>query len=100
DFDFGEDRIDLPVAVTGFAAAVTSGTLSAASFDADLAGALGTGLGAGQALLFTADAGDLAGKAFLVVDGNGEAGYQAGEDYVFLLGAPPADPIADPGIFV
>jgi Ca2+-binding RTX toxin-like protein len=83
-FDFREDVLDLPVAVTGLGAAVTKGSLSAASFDADLAKAL-SGLGAGQAALFTADKGDLAGKAFLVVDGNGQAGYQAGADFVFLL---------------
>ena len=100
DFDFAEDRIDLPVAVAGFAEAVTAGTLSLGSFDADLAAALGTALAAGQALLFTADGGDFAGESFLVVDGNGEAGYQAGEDYVFLLTAPPADPVTDPGIFI
>lgn len=100
DFDFGEDRIDLPTAVTGFAGAVTAGALSLDGFDADLAAALGAALGAGQAVLFTADGGDFAGETFLIVDGNGEAGYQAGEDYVFLLAAPPADPIADPGIFV
>jgi hypothetical protein len=91
DFNFGEDRIDLPVAVGGFSAAVSKGSLSTATFDSDLAKALG-GLGAGQAAFFTPDKGELSGKSFLVVDGNGKAGYQAGEDYVFLIGsAPPAD---------
>ncbi|HEX2762733.1 MAG TPA: M10 family metallopeptidase C-terminal domain-containing protein [Allosphingosinicella sp.] len=101
DFDFGADKIDLPVAVSGFAAAVAKGALSAASFDANLGAAMNGHLGAHQALLFTPDSGDLAGKAFLIVDANGQAGYQAGEDYVFLLGAPPpADLGNNSGIFV
>jgi Ca2+-binding RTX toxin-like protein len=100
DFDFGSDRIDLPVSVSGFAAALAKGSLSTASFDANLGAAMSGRLGAHQALLFTPDAGDLAGKAFLVVDGNGQAGYQAGEDYVFLLGSPPPADLGNTGIFV
>ena len=50
----------------------------------DLAAAL-AGLGAGRAALYAPDAGDLAGTVFLVVDANGVAGYQEGEDYVFAL---------------
>ena len=84
DFDASEDKIDLPVTVTGFDAAISAGTLSAATLDADLSGALG-GLGAGRAVLFAPDSGDLAGTVFLIVDGNGVAGYQTGEDYVFAL---------------
>lgn len=94
--DFGDDRIQLGGRnVTGIGAAVTAGTLSQASFDADLAAAMGAAqLGARNAALFTAGAGDLAGKTFLVVDGNGQAGYQAGQDFVFLIaGTPPADPL-------
>ena len=86
DFDPGEDRIDLLGSVTGFGDAVEGGTLSTASFDADLGAALGTdALGVGEAVLFEPDAGDLAGTLFLIVDANGEEGYQAGEDYVFAL---------------
>ena len=100
DFDAGEDAIDLPVAVTGFDADVTSGALSTSSFDADL-GAATSGLGAGHALLFAPDSGDLAGTIFLVVDGNGEAGYQAGEDFVFALpGAALTDLSGHTDIFV
>lgn len=101
DFDAGEDRIDLPVAVTGFAAALAGGTLSAESFDSDLAAALAAdALGAGQAVLFTPDAGDLAGTVFLIVDANGEAGYQAGEDLVIALPGAEAADISSTGIFV
>lgn len=101
DFDPGEDRINLQVAVTGFGAAIEGGSLSAATFDDDLAAVLGAdGLGSGKAVLFTPDAGDLAGTLFLIVDANGEAGYQAGEDFVFALpNADPAD-LSNTGIFV
>ena len=102
EFDLAEDRIDLSFAVSGFAATVGQGRLSFASFDDDLSAALGAAqLGSGQAVWFTPDEGDLAGTIFLVVDGNGEAGYQAGEDFVFALpGAPIADLGASAAIFV
>jgi hypothetical protein len=101
DFDPAEDVIDLPGSVTGLAASVDHGALSLASFNADLAAALG-GLGASQAGFFAPDAGDFAGKIFLVVDANGVAGYQAGEDYVFAItGASLADLTAHgTGIFI
>ena len=100
-FDPGADRIDLPVDVSGFAAALHAGTLSAGSFDDDLAAALGDGLRAGQAVLFAPDSGDLAGTIFLIVDGNNEEGYQPGEDFVFALpNANLADLSAHTGFFV
>ena len=101
DFDPDEDEIDLPGAVSGFAAAIEGGALSAVTFDDDLAAALGAdGLGAGQAVLFAPDDGDLAGTLLMIVDANGEAGYQAGEDFVFALpNADPAD-LSNTGIFV
>ena len=101
DFSFGEDKIDLLFPVTGLGAAVRGGTLSRGSFDADLAAAVGASkLGVGQALFFTPDGGDLAGKAFLVVDANGKAGYQAGEDLVIHFEtAPPAD-LTGVGFFI
>jgi Ca2+-binding RTX toxin-like protein len=93
DFNFASDRIDLVNAVTGFNAAINTGALSASSFNADLASAIGSaGLQAGKAVYFTANSGDLAGTVFLVVDANGKDGYQAGEDFVFAL--PNADPAA------
>ena len=100
DFDPAHDRIDLPGTVTGFDAAIQSGTLSTGSFSADLGAAL-SGLGAGHAVVYAPDAGDLAGKVFLIVDGNGVAGYQAGEDYVFALPATAlADLSAHPNFFI
>ena len=38
-----------------------------------------------DAIVFDPDSGDFAGKTFLVVDANGVAGYQAGQDLVFEL---------------
>jgi hypothetical protein len=100
DFDPAADRIDLDVTVASFDDAVQGGTLSAGSFDADLGAAL-AGLGTGHAVIYTPDAGDLAGNLFLIVDANGIAGYQAGEDYVFALpGTTPADLNGHTGFFI
>lgn len=86
-FDAASDTFDLPVAVRSIGAA--HGMLSSAAFDGDLAAALNVGhLAAHQAVVFTADAGDLAGNTFLVVDANGQAGYQAGAGFVFRLDHP------------
>ncbi len=69
---------------------VAGGLLRGGShFDGDLAAAVGAGqLGAFEAVLFKPDSGGLAGSVFLVVDGNGTAGYQAGEDLVIKLDHP------------
>jgi RTX calcium-binding nonapeptide repeat (4 copies) len=89
NFNFDKDDI----AIGGFASpitaidtAVTSGSLSLATFDADLAAAVGAGqLGAHHAVLFTPNAGGFAGDTFLIVDTNGSAGYQASQDLVIEL---------------
>jgi hypothetical protein len=101
DLDYGEDALDLPGTVKGLDPTVSQGSLSAASFDADLAAALGAArLGAGHAAWFTPDAGDLAGKTFLVVDANGQAGYQPGEDFVFEMAEPPPPDLSGAGFIV
>ena len=87
-FTPGTDHIDLPGTVSGFAAPIGSGSLSTATFNDDLGAALGA-LGASQAAWFAPDSGDLAGTIFLVVDANGIAGYQPGEDYVFAVTGTP-----------
>lgn len=89
-FDDSQDKIDLPVAVSGFSAtpSVTTGNLSNASFDSDLAAAVNGALDPNKALLFTASGGDYAGKTFLIVDANGDGSYTADQDYVFLMQAP------------
>lgn len=100
DFNPEADRIDLPSAVAGFGPAIEGGALSHATFNDDLAAVLG-GLGAGQAVWFAPDAGDLAGQVFLIVDGNGQPGYQDGEDYVIAVaGAPLADLTGHTDIFI
>jgi Ca2+-binding RTX toxin-like protein len=86
DFDAALDTLDLPKSVTGIGAAVAAGALSLASFDVDLAAALGAGqLAARHAVEFTPDSGALAGLHFLIVDMNGVAGYQAGRDLVIQM---------------
>jgi Ca2+-binding RTX toxin-like protein len=100
DFDPVHDRIDLPGNVSGFSATIATGTLSTGSFNTDLVALLG-GLGPSQAIWLSPNAGDRAGEIFLVVDGNGQAGYQAGQDYVFAVaGSPLADLTGHGGIFV
>ncbi len=97
-FDDSADRIDLPGAVAGFAGPA-SGTLSLASFDANLAAGVNAALGANQAIVFTANAGDLAGRIFGVVDANGDGDYTAGTDYVFEF-VTPVTPIDQIGLFI
>jgi Ca2+-binding RTX toxin-like protein len=88
-FSGASDAFDLPGAVTGVDRTVKVGALSAATFDSDLTTAIGAGqLAAGHAVLFTASSGSYAHDTFLIVDANGVAGYQAGQDYVFLLDHP------------
>jgi hypothetical protein len=87
NLDFDHDYIQLSAPLgsqpSAIDAAVTSGALSTASFDADLAAAIGAGqLGVHHAVLFTPDSGSLSGQTFLIVDTNGTAGYQAGADLV------------------
>jgi hypothetical protein len=85
-FDAGLDKFDVGdiAAVSAVDAPVTTGALGKATFDADLSVAMAT-LAAGHAGLFTADTGNLAGVAFLVVDANGTAGYQGGSDLAIRL---------------
>ncbi|HEY0113892.1 MAG TPA: M10 family metallopeptidase C-terminal domain-containing protein, partial [Allosphingosinicella sp.] len=96
DFTFGTDTIDLTGTHDSFEVK-TTGTLSTASFDSDLEAAMEGTLDIGEAVLFTADAGDLAGKLFLIVDENGTAGYQAGQDYVIEMTntTVPMQPVSD-----
>jgi hypothetical protein len=82
-FDTGLDTIDLHYAIKAIDAQVHGGALSAATFDTDLAAGVGAAqLGIHHAVLFSASSGDLHGHTFLVIDANGQAGYQAGEDLV------------------
>jgi len=88
-FDAATDKFDFTFAVTGVDVTVGSGSLSSASFDTDLAAAVGAGqLASHHAVLFNVSAGSLAGDTFLVVDANGIPGYQAGQDLVIQLDQP------------
>ncbi len=84
NFNSQVDSFNFNFAVTAIDTAVHSGALdSGANFDTELAADIGAGqLGSHHAVLFTATSGTLAGHTFLIVDANGVAGYQAGQDYV------------------
>jgi len=78
DFAAGTDAFDLTSTVLHIAA--VSGTVNTANFDANL-----QALGASHlqtATVLTVTGGDLNGHVFLVVDGDGNAQYNAGFDYV------------------
>jgi len=85
DFNANEDKLQLPAAVTGINTAVTSGALSSATFDANLKSAMSGHLSTHHAILFTPNSGTLSGQTFLIVDLNGVAGYQSGQDLVVRL---------------
>jgi hypothetical protein len=79
EFAAGTDRFDFTTTVTGVYAA--SGALdSGANFDSELAGL--DAMHAGGATVITVTEGTLAGHTFLMVDGDGNAVYDAGSDYV------------------
>lgn len=86
-FNFNVDKIDIATSVQGIDAQITTGTLNAATFDADLQDVLNSGaLGSSHAVLFTASAGDLAGHTFLIVDRNASsAGYHPSTDWVIEI---------------
>ncbi len=100
-FDALVDKFDLPGAVSGIDATVATGSLSAAGFDIGLGLAVTPSrLAAGHAVLFTPDAGSWSGHTFLIVDANGDPGYQSGADFVFELnGATNLGSLA-PGAFI
>jgi Ca2+-binding RTX toxin-like protein len=78
------DTFNIPRTVTAIDDDVTTGTVDhwngfqtgIAPFNQQFVDALGS-LQAHHALLFTPDEGDMAGQTFLVIDINGQAGYQA-----------------------
>lgn len=94
-FDGLQDRLGVPVQVSALDPTVAHGVLSATTFDHDLAAAIGAQQLAANAaenlhdaVFFKPDHGSLAGSTFLVVDVNGVAGYQAGQDLVIDLVTP------------
>lgn len=85
DFDMATDSIKIAFEGLGSYTSVQSGVLSTSSFDFDLQAAVGEQLISGHAVLFAPTTGDYAGETFLLVDGNGTAGYQVGGDFVFHI---------------
>lgn len=85
NFDANEDKFDLVVSVVDVQ--TVSGSLSEGSFNQNLASILDGILVAGSAVVLDPNGGNLnqAGMVYLIVDGNGVAGYQPGGDYVFQL---------------
>lgn len=85
-FDASMDAFHMPFKIKAVDAAITSGKLDIASFGTDLAHAADAAhLGIHAAVLFTATSGSYSGDTFLIVDANGVAGFQTGEDYVIRL---------------
>ena len=86
-FNGAADGFHLATAVTGLDTAVASGELrGGVHFDDDLASAIEVShLAAHHAVVFTPSAGNFAGYTLLIIDQNGIAGYQSGQDIVIEL---------------
>jgi subtilisin family serine protease len=82
-----DDRFDFTVVPGSIGVQVNTGTLSTASFDANIAAAVNAGLAVNGAILFDPSAGDLniAGHRYLIVDVDGNGSYTAGADYIVQL---------------
>jgi Ca2+-binding RTX toxin-like protein len=91
-FDYRVDKIDLHSSVSGWTGDIQSGTLSTATFNSDLAAAVDGALLANSAVLYRPDQGDFAGRAFVVVDADGDGVYKQGLDYVFEI-VDPVEPL-------
>jgi Ca2+-binding RTX toxin-like protein len=85
-FDTRLDTLQFSSTVTAIDTEITHGRLSTPTFDRDLTlAADASHLAAHGAVLFTPTSGTLRGDTFLVIDHNGTAGYQAGQDFVIEL---------------
>lgn len=88
-FDFKLDRFDIPGSgsvIKAIDKSLSTGKLdSGTSFDAEMAAALKGKLLPHTAMLFTPGTGSLAHDTFLVIDLNGQSGYQTGHDLVIHL---------------
>lgn len=86
NIDFSLDRLNVAGSITAIDATAHH-ALSANTLDANLAGAANGHLDAHGAMLVIGNKGTLDGQVFLLVDQNGTAGYQAGQDLVIHLAA-------------
>ena len=84
DLNASADKIDLSVVVSAFNGTV-NGSVSAASFDANVAAAVDSVIGPNEACILHANAGDLANHDFLIIDGNGSGSYEANSDFVIEI---------------
>ncbi len=85
-FNATADKFMLNFTVGDVDPKVTGGALSTGSFNSDLAAAIGgSELAANHAVLFAPNSGTLAGDTFLIIDVNGNPGYQAHKDLVIEL---------------
>jgi hypothetical protein len=91
DFDFKRDVLggNMGLGTAGVDPMIATGKLRGDQFDLDLGKAADAAhLSAFRAVLFTPTAGSEKVDVFVVVDENGVAGYQAGEDFVVELWNP------------
>ncbi len=89
EFDARHDAFSLATHVAGMDTAIKHGALSDGALDGDLAFVVDARhLGAFHAVIVEPDAGNFAGSIFLVIDENGQAGYQPGSDLVMELSRP------------
>lgn len=84
-FNAQQDFFDVWFRVQAMDGEIVGGNLSRTTLDADLAAAVNSHLHAGHAIVFLPSSGDFVGDSFLIVDANGVAGYQAGQDLVIDL---------------
>jgi Ca2+-binding RTX toxin-like protein len=84
-FDYRVDKVDLHSSVSGWTGDIQTGTLTTANFDSDLAAAVDDALLANSAVLYQPDEGDYVGRAFVVIDADGDGVYKQGVDYVFEI---------------
>jgi Ca2+-binding RTX toxin-like protein len=87
-FDANTEKFDFIQRVTAVNATIHGGSLTTANFDGDIGTAVNGHLGAYHAILFEPTSGDFAGSIFLIVDGNGIAGYNGSDDFAILLKSP------------
>jgi Ca2+-binding RTX toxin-like protein len=87
DFNAAKDRFYLTYAINDVNAPVTAGSLSFATFAADLEATIDTGaeLGKLDAVLYAPDSGDFAGATFCIIDVNNKIGYQTNKDLVIWM---------------
>ena len=90
DFNTHHDLIDLNVSVAAIDAMLSHGSLSdGPTYVSDFEAAITSDvLQAGHAVVWQPDAGTDAGDIYVVIDANGTAGFQSGQDYIIELEDP------------